>query len=116
MGPSMIEGDCGAELLGQPALPLVMQKENSSALNYSSFWLHFRPNGHFKAADRMTPFEGKRNQTAKGAARRKHSSECEGHKRLSVAPSDGQKVGRHMTACHLGSLVTVSSLFTLSLF
>lgn len=53
----MIEGDCGAELLGQPPLTFVMQKENSSALNYSSFWLHFRLNSNCKAANHMTAFE-----------------------------------------------------------
>lgn len=53
----MIEADCGAERLGQPALTFVMQRENLSALNYSSVWLHFRPDRKLKAADHTAAFE-----------------------------------------------------------
>lgn len=117
----MIEADCGAERLGQPALTFVMQRENLSALNYSSVWLHFRPDRKLKAADHTAAFE-------ESATKQQMNGRGGGETRSQIRSAQAalccsggcrvrrQKVGRHMTACHLRSLVTVSHFFHALIF
>lgn len=90
----MIEADCGAERLGQPALTFVMQRENLSALNYSSVWLHFRPDRKLKAVDHTAAFEESATKQQKDGRGGKHAPKSEAHKRLSVAPADGSCDGK----------------------